>query len=142
MKRSISIALMCLMLPMVAISTTGCAVNQAMNQPDKKDVSVLNRGTPRYEVMGELGQPVSTEITKDDKKIDVYSFIQGYSKGVKAARALGHGVMDIVTLGLWEIIGSPTETIASGDKVVVRVRYDKDDLVDSVQALKGKGELD
>jgi len=141
MKKSISIALMCLMLPIISISTTGCAVNKAMNQPDKKDVSVLDRGTPRYEVIGELGKPVSTETDKNGNKIDVYSFIQGYSKGAKAARALGHSVMDIATLGLWEVVGSTTEAIASGDKVVVRVRYDKNDLVDSVHALKGKGEL-
>ncbi|MDQ6991309.1 MAG: hypothetical protein Q9M11_06210 [Mariprofundaceae bacterium] len=141
MKKSVSIALMCLMLPMVAISTTSCAVKQAMDQPDKKDVSVLVEGTPRYRVIGELGKPVNTKVTKDGKKVDVYSFIQGYSKGVKAARAFGHGAMDIATLGLWEVIGSPTEAIASGDKVIVRVHYDENDLIEKVIPIKGKNEL-
>jgi len=141
MKKSISIALMCLMLPVAGLSVSGCAVNKAMNQPDKKDVSVLDRGTPRYEVIGELGMPVDTQLSDDGKKIDVYSFTQGYSKGAKAARAFGHGVMDVATLGLWEVIGTPTEAIASGDKVVVRVFYDESELVDHVKALKGKEEL-
>ncbi len=133
--------LLCLVLPLATFSVSGCAVNKAMSQPDKKDVDVLSRGTPRYEVIGELGQPVDTKLNKDGNKVDVYSFIQGYSKGAKAARALGHGVMDVATLGLWELVGSPTEAIASGDKVVVKVLYDKDELVDTVTALKGKNEL-
>ncbi len=123
------------------IETTGCAVHSAMNQPDKKDVSVLKRGTPRFEVIGELGEPVYTEKTDDGKLIDTYAFVQGYSKGVKATRALGHGLLDIATLGLWEVIGSPAEAIASGDKVVVRVFYDKSKLVDRVIPIKGKDEL-
>jgi len=141
MKKSISVVLMCLMIPVASVSITGCAVKQAMDQPDKKDVSVLSEGTPRYRVIGELGKPVDTKITKDGKKIDVYSFIQGYSKGAKAARALGHGAMDIATLGLWEVIGSPTEAIASGDKVIVRVHYDENDLIERVVPIKGSGEL-
>jgi len=140
-KKSISIALMCLMLPLVAVSTTGCAVKQAMDQPDKKDVSVLAEGTPRYRVIGELGKPVDSKILENGNKVDVYSFTQGYSKGAKAARAFGHGVMDIATLGVWEVIGSPTEAIASGNKVIVRVHYDKNDLIERVVTLKGKSEL-
>ena len=138
-KRLFSITIMCLILPMTAIS--GCAVNKAMNQPDKKDVSVLNKGTPRYEVIGALGKPVDSETTKNGRIIDVFSFIQGYSKGAKAARAFGHGVMDIATLGLWEVVGSPIEAVEDGEKVVVRVRYDKNKTVESVTALKGKNEL-
>jgi len=141
MKRSISIALMCLMLPLVAVSTTGCAVKQAMDQPDKKDVSVLAEGTPRYRVIGELGKPVDSKILENGNKVDVYSFTQGYSKGTKAARAFGHGVMDVATLGLWEVIGSPAEAIASGNKVIVRVHYDKNDLIEKIITLKGKDEL-
>jgi len=141
MKKSISVALMCLMLPMVAVSTTGCAVKQAMDQPDKKDVSVLTEGKPRYRVIGELGKPVDSKTLENGNKVDVYSFIQGYSKGVKAARALGHGVMDVATFGLWEVIGSPAEAIASGNKVIVRVHYDKNDLIEKIITLKGKDEL-
>jgi len=142
MKKSLSVVLMCLMLPLVAVSTTGCAVKQAMDQPDKKDLSVLAEGTPRYRVLGELGTPVDSSVSDNGNKIDVYSFVQGYSKGAKAARAFGHGAMDLATLGLWEVIGSPTEAIASGTKVVVRVHYDKNDLIERVVTLKGKSEVD
>ena len=49
--------------------------------------------------------------------------------------------MDIASFGLWEVIGTPAEVIANGDKVVVRVKYDKSDLVDKVTVIKGKEEL-
>jgi len=125
----------------LSLTTTGCAVKSAMDQPEKKDTSVFKRGTPRFEVIGEIGKPVDTEINEDGTIIDTYSFIQGYSKGVKAARALGHAVLDVYTLGLWEVVGSPAETIANGEKIVVRVKYDKDKTVDKVTVLKGKGEI-
>jgi len=125
----------------LSVTTTGCAVKSAIDQPDKKDTSVFKRGTPRFEVIGEIGEPVYTETKEDGTIIDTYSFTQGYSKGVKAARALGHAVLDVSTLGLWEVVGSPAEAIASGDKVVVRVKYDKSKLVDKVIVIKGKGEI-
>jgi len=140
-KKLLSTFLVLTMVTMSSLTITGCSVHSAMNQPSKKDVSVFNRGTPRFEVIGEVGEPVDTQKNDDGTITDTYSFIQGYSKGAKAGRALGHGLMDVATLGLWEIIGSPTEAIASGDKVVVRVKYDKTKLVDRVTAIKGKDEL-
>ena len=120
---------------------TGCAVKSAMDQPTKKDVSVFERGTPRYELIGEIGEPVDIKKNEDGTTTETYSFIQGYSKGVKGARAFGHAILDVATVGLWEIVGSPTEAIASGTKVVVRVKYDKSKLVDKVTAVKGQEEL-
>ncbi len=43
-----------------------------------------------------------------------------------AGRAVGHGVMDVLTLGLWEIIGTPIEAV-QGDKYELTVTYDKTD---------------
>ena len=140
-KRLLSTLLILTMGTIISLTTTGCAVKSAMDQPGKKDTSVFDRGTPRFEVIGEVGQPVDTQKNDDGTITDTYSFVQGYSKGAKAGRALGHALMDIGTLGLWEIVGSPTEAIASGDKVVVRVKYDKSKLVDRVTVIKGKDEL-
>lgn len=135
-----AIVFLCFIIPSLTI-VSGCSVNKAMNQPNKKDVSVLDKGTPRYEVISEIGQPIDTKVTPEGNKIDVYSFIQGYSKAAKASRAFGHGLMDLFTLGLWEIAGTATEAAASGDKVVVRVHYDSSELIHRVEALKGADEL-
>lgn len=61
---------------------------------------------------------------------------RAYSTGAKAGRAVFHGAADLVTLGLWEIVATPTEGAFSGDEMVYRVRYDANENVDEVAALK------
>ena len=115
---------------------SGCAVVKATNQPGKKDLSVLNKGTPRESVVAELGTPISTEI-KNGQKVDIFNFVQGYSKVTNTARAVGHGVADVMTLGLWEVIGTPVEGIANGEVNQVEVKYNKQNRVAQVIPLKG-----
>ena len=106
----------------------GCAVYKAANQPSKKDLSVLKPGTPRDRVVAELGAPVTSEATEGGKK-EIYTFVQGYSKGAKAGRAFGHAVADVFTIGLWEAVGTPIEGSFSGKRISVSVVYDSADLV-------------
>ncbi len=122
-------------LALVLVSP-GCAVYMAANQPDKKDVSVLQEGTHRGRVLAELGQPVSSE-QRGGRRVDYFSFVQGYSDGAKAGRAVFHAAADVVTLGLWEVLGTPIEAVADGKEVQVEVLYDNDDNVEQVKALNG-----
>ncbi len=112
---------------------TGCSAYRASEQPDKKNLSVLTIGTPRAIVIGELGQPASSDIL-DGKRKDVFSFVQGYSKGAKTGRAFGHAAMDVATLGVWEIAGMPIESSYSGDKMAIQVTYDDKDKVTQATA--------
>jgi hypothetical protein len=41
-----------------------------------------------------------------------------------------------VTLGLWEIVGTPTEAVFSGDELAFEVSYDEQDRVEQVTVLK------
>ena len=52
--------------------------------------------------------------------MEIYRFVQGFSQGAKAGRAVFHGVADVFMLGLWEVIGTPVETIENGSKVAVK----------------------
>ncbi|MCP4346593.1 MAG: hypothetical protein GY795_13840 [Desulfobacterales bacterium] len=115
---------------------SGCSVYMATKQPEKKNLSVLNPGTPRAHVIAELGSPVYTEV-KNGVRSDIFSFIQGYSKGAKTGRALFHGVADVLTLGIWEAVGTPVEGIADGKEVRVQVIYGRNDLVREIKPLKG-----
>ena len=117
------------------MTQTGCAVFMAAKQPPKKDLSVLSRGTPRSMLLAELGQPTATEM-REGKKVDVFSFTQGYSKPAKAARAVFHGAADVFTLGLWEVVGTPTEAVFDGTKMALEVTYDGDDRVEGVVNLR------
>ena len=44
-----------------------------------------------------------------------------------------HGVADVFTLGLWEVVGTPVEMIANGDQVTVKVFYDENSYVTNVE---------
>ena len=119
----------------------GCSVYMAANQPDKKDVSVFNVGTPRTHVIAEAGRPYYTKENADGTLTDTFVFVQGYSSGSKAGRALFHGAADVLTLGLWEVIGTPVEAVADGTEVKVQVEYDADEKVQNIIALTGEEAL-
>jgi hypothetical protein len=120
----------------ILILGSGCSLFMAYKQPDKKDLNVLNKGTPRALVIAELGQPAFTE-TKDNVRNDYFIFVQGYSSGAKAGRVAFHGAADLLTMGLWEVLGTPVEMAADGTEVKVQVAYDARDCVDYIQVLKG-----
>ena len=122
------------MLLVSSVFFSGCAVFMAAKQPPKKDLRVLEKGTSRSMVLAELGAPVTTD-EKDGKKVDIFSFRQGYTTGVKTSRAVFHGLADIASLGLWEVVGTPTEIIASGKDIKVEVVYDQNEKVDQVNYL-------
>lgn len=113
----------------------GCAVVAALRQPSKKNLSVLNNGTSRENVVVYLGAPITSE-KEDGKRTDIYKFVQGYGGGTKASRALMHGVFDAATIFLWELIGWPMETIINGHEMVVKVIYDQDDRLEEFTVLK------
>lgn len=118
-------------------TANGCSVYMAAKQPNRKNLEVFSVGTPRSLVLAEIGQPQASE-TKDGKRVDVFSFVQGYSKGAKAGRALFHGAADVFTLGMWEVVGTPTEAIFTGEKVAYEVTYNTSDKVEKVITLLGK----
>jgi hypothetical protein len=128
-------------LYLMVVFFAGCSVSRALNQPDKKDLSVLQAGVSRHRVIAELGYPRFTE-EKDGKKVDIFTFVQGYSKGAKTGRALAHGTADFFTLGLWELVGTPIEGAASGTEVQVKVTYDDQDRVASTEAFRGGHKID
>jgi hypothetical protein len=107
---------------------SSCAVVMATKQPPLKNLEVLKPGTERDLVVAELGMPMSSEKTEAGKK-EIFTFVQGYSKGAKASRAVFHGAADVFTLGLWEVIGTPLEGGFDGKKITVRVIYDSSDKV-------------
>ena len=115
-------------------SLSGCSVYMAANQPPAKNIDLFKVGTPRSALLAEFGYPTSSE-EKDGKKYDIFRFTQGYSGGAKAGRAVAHGIASVLTLGLWEVIGTPVEAINSGDLTAYEVGYGSDDRVDVVISL-------
>ncbi len=118
----------------LAISVSGCSVFMAAKQPEKKDISLLKEGVSRAVLISEFGAPVVSEY-KNDKRFEIFKFVQGYSTGAKAGRAFFHGAASVATLGLWELVGTPAEITFNGDEMAFQVSYDENDLVDEVKLI-------
>ena len=132
LKRKLLIAIQKLVWVM-AIS--GCSVFMAAKQPEKKDIDLLQEGVTRTQLISEFGAPVISEY-KNGKRFEIFKFVQGYSTGVKAGRAFLHGAANVATLGLWELVGTPTEITFSGDDMAFQVQYDESDVVEEVVIIK------
>lgn len=121
----------CLLLP-----TSACSVYMAASQPDKKNLSALeSTGMHRDTVVAQLGAPTSSTEHPDGTRTDVYEFYEGSATGWKVGRATFHAVADVFTLGLWEIIGTPTEMVIKGDKRIARARYDRNSILTEFEVL-------
>ncbi len=115
----------------------GCAAYQASQQPSKKNLALCQQGVPRANLIAEFGPPLYTEELSDGTLTDIFHFRQGYSRGAKASRALVHGVGDVLTGGLWEVLGIPIETLASGSDVKLEIGYDANRNVQWINVIQG-----
>ena len=126
---------LCTLLIVGTFNITGCSVFMAAKQPEKKDTKMLAVGVPRAVILAEFGAPVST-VKNGDETVDIFSFKQGYGKAAKFGRMMFHGVADVATLGLWEIIGTPVESGFDGNNIAYQITYDQNDNVKTFVQLK------
>jgi hypothetical protein len=57
-----------------------------------------------------------------------------------AGRAAGHAVMDVLTLGIWEIVGTPIEGV-QGEKYTATIVYDENDKVVDLRTTKASSAI-
>jgi hypothetical protein len=122
---------------MGTLGITGCAASRALNKNAPKDYGVLETGTERDLVIAELGEPMQAR----RENCDVFSFEEG-SGGAKYVRAFGYSLLAVGTLGISETITNPAEAAIGNDKIRLRVCYDENNRVDTVERLEvGKGAI-
>lgn len=107
---------------------SGCSAIMAMSGKETKNLSPVQTGTTRDIVVLNLGDPAKTNVTENGR-VDVFELERGNDPSV--GRALGHVGLDLITLGWWEIIGTPVEAM-KGKSFIVTVEYDKEDKVKKV----------
>ena len=72
-----------------------------------------------------LGMEIVDRHTESDGKyLETYRAKAGKT-GLNYVRAAGHGVLDVCTLGLWEVAGTPVEGAISNNRgyITARVTY-------------------
>ena len=95
----------------------GCAANMAMLRYEEhaaryKDVSVLQRGAARADIVGRLGNPIASATRPDGSVIDLYRFDPNPPEAPPTrGSVVGHIMASTATLGLWELAGIPIEQV-------------------------------
>lgn len=110
----------------------GCSVGMALSGKEQKDTSTFYKGADRSLVHAKTGVPDSTFQDNDGQWVDTYIIVTGNEPS--AGRALGHGAMDVLTLGIWEVIGTPIEAVAGKeDHQSFIIYYNNKNKIDRVE---------
>ena len=108
----------------LVLNSSGCSVGMAMSGKEDPNLGMVRVGATRGEIELTMGPPIKTVSLENGNRMDVYEYQIGNKPS--AGRAVGHAVMDLLTLTLWEIVGTPIEA-NMGDKHNLNVTYDKTD---------------
>jgi hypothetical protein len=106
----------------------GCSVFMAASGKEEPNLVMMRSGTPRYVVESQLGPPTSESREENGDCRCTYVYEVGNEPS--AGRAVLHGALDVLSLGIWEIVGTPMELV-QGEKQTATVVYGADQNVKS-----------
>lgn len=110
---------------------SGCSVGMALSGKKDPNLGAIHIGATRGEIELHLGSPIKSATTPEGKRIDIYAYEIGNEPST--GRAVGYAVLDVFTLGLWEIAGTPIEAF-QGEKYEMNITYSKDDKVEAINS--------
>ena len=120
---------------LMPLFATGCSVGMAMSGKEQKDTSVVFPGAPRDVVVAKLGPPETSTKDADGNIVDSWMIVKGNAPS--GGRAAMHAGLDVFSLGLWEVIGTPIEMGAAGEeRTRYVITYDKDNKIKDMKAIK------
>jgi hypothetical protein len=119
---------------LMSLVGSGCSVGMALSGNEQRDTSIFYNGAERSFVIAKVGLPDTSVQDKDGNWIDTYFIVQGNEPS--AGRAVGHGALDVVTLGLWEVFGTPIEAAAGKEqKSRYVIYYDENQKIQKVERI-------
>lgn len=121
------------LVSVICFLLTACSVGMALHGQQDANLGAISIGQDRSIVMLNLGQPTRT-FANEDGRVDTYNLEKGNAPSV--GRAAGHLAMDVFTLGLWEILGTPIEGFA-GEEYTLTVEYGPDDKLKNIVTTPG-----
>jgi len=119
-------------LPLIlcGLFASGCAEVMAIKQPRPFTPTTLVTGAKRVDIIGELGQPISSE-EHTNSLTDAYKYVDGGRKnsgGSKTVRVVLYTGGDLFTCWLDQIVWMPTEKFGfAGTDHAVTVDFTKAD---------------
>ena len=127
--RSIQAALIAASIAL-APGLAACSVGMAAHGDEPKNLSLLRPGVPRADIEREFGKPVSSSPSGEGRSIDTYKIELGDEPS--AGRAVGHAALDVLTFGLWEVVGTPYELV-QGRSFKAVVTYNAEETVEKIE---------
>lgn len=129
-----------LMRPLVTLAfagmisgLAGCSTVMEANRPDPVRMSQFHAGDRRFDVLGQIGAPVTAAQKDSESTCDIYRmYTHGASGARKGAVVAGEAVADVATLGLFEVIATPAEAATKNKLHTVAFCYSKDERLVSI----------
>lgn len=126
MKKSI------LLIALLACVLTSCSVAMAARK-DGVSITKLQTCRTRGQILACGVLVVDSTRCENGDLVETY---QVQKERGSVARAFMHGVLDVSTLGVWEVVGTPIEAHADQRQYYcIRVYYDKCEVIKKVELL-------
>ncbi|MFO1037852.1 MAG: hypothetical protein U1E45_13495 [Geminicoccaceae bacterium] len=102
---------------------SGCSVGMAASGKPDPNLTATHTGATRADIENALGPPVSSVTLANGDTRCAYEYEMGNEPS--PGRAVAHGIADVMTLGIWEVVGTPIEAM-QGQKYEMDVLYAPD----------------
>ena len=115
------------------VSVSGCSVGMALSGEENPDLAVCRVGAEKSDIEAQLGPPTTVRSLPDGGQSCTYDYEIGNEPS--AGRAVAHGAMDFLTLGIWEVVGTPVEAV-QGKRYQMTVSYDAEGRAQQISTVK------
>lgn len=115
--------------------STSCSVVMSASKSGTSIEDLAQSKTRTAVIINDGVEIVHTERDPDDNHIIYEDYLVQKPKG-STWRAVMHGLLDVATLGIWEVVGTPVE-LSKGDKIYVPIRifYDENEEITKLEYL-------
>jgi hypothetical protein len=116
---------------LIALCLASCSVYKAASN-EGISVNDIKKCQTKACFIGHGMEIVDKHVRDDGKSVEIYRAIARKS-GANYLRAAGHGVLDVATLGLWEVAGTPVEGAISNNRgyITVQAIFSEPDVIES-----------
>jgi len=125
-----------ILIGLLGLLLQGCSVGMAASGHEQQDTSIAFPGSNRSVIVSKLGPPETSQKLEDGRIQDSYLIKKGNEKS--SGRAWAFAGLDLLTLGLWEVVATPYELAQSEEAYRLLITYAPDGTVQDVQRLGNK----
>jgi len=116
------------------MGASGCSIYMEASRPDYKDVNVAQVGVPRQIIIHDFGMPEMSYQDKQGRQVDVFKLAPGAeTSSTRTGVTSFLWVADVLTLGLFEVIGTPYAMLTKPEMRTYVITYKSDNTIEKVQ---------